>query len=1101
MSFSDNFIKRPVLTTVCSILIVLVGLIAIPTLSIENLPNIAPPLIQVTSNYGGANSLVTEQAVTNPIEQQINGVPGANYISSTSTMSGASTIQVYFNQGTDIDIDQVNVQNRVSLAMPQLPQQVQATGVSVMQSTPSILLAYQVTSTEGQFDASYLNGLIYQNLYFQLERVPGVATVNLLGGSNPAFWLFVDANKLSANNLTADQVVNAVASQNSVAVGGLVGGPPAAGNQKFAYPILVENNGNLVSVEELNNLIVGRTSTGNLLRLRDVGEATYGTNTFAQQAVSIEGHPSITVAVFQTPESNALDVSNQVVQVMNAFTQTVPPGVKVFEIYNIGQFIESAVEGVVDALGLAIVLVLLILFLFLQDWRATVVPSLAIPISLVGTFAFVKIFGFSINQLTLLGLVLATGLVVDDAIVVIEAVEKNLEKGMRPRQAAMECMGELFGALVATALVLMAVFVPVAFYPGGIGIIYRQFALTIAFSIAISAFNALTFSPMLSALLLRSRKSPPPGRLVGIIGGVVVGLAFGRFSAASFGSITYVIGVVGGVLAGANLVWIFSRFNAFFTRLERFYASLVGGLIDRRRWILVGLGGGIALTLFAFTALPSAFIPEEDQGYGMGIFQLQNGASLSQTQGAALEVAKVLDAEPEIIAGSVVSGYGFNGASPDQGVFFFGFKPLEERSGADQKAPAIVNRINAKLSQISSGMAVAAQPPAIPGFSAQGGFYFQFNDLSNGAFTFNQLDEQAKQLIQAGTASGGFSTLYTQFIPSAPAFGLKIDRSILGALNVDFQQAMQTIAVLAGSNYSGLTYESGQVRNIYVQAAADNRKSLEDVLGYYVRSNDDKMVQVSEFATAELTSAPPVISHFNLYRTILIQGAEAVGKSSGQALTLIQNLFHAQEFNNIGYAFTGLAALQLSAGNASVLVFGLGILVVYLVLSAQYESYVTPVIILMTVPLAMLGALVFLALRSIDLNIYAQVGLVTLIGLAAKNGILIVEVAEQHMKEGMTAAEAAIASAESRLRPILMTAIAALAGFLPLVVATTAGANSQQSLGTVIFGGLLVATVLSLGVVPPFYVVVKALEARWFGEADAEGTELAPAPEPPAGSV
>ncbi|WP_216903688.1 efflux RND transporter permease subunit [Synechococcus sp. CCY 9618] len=1093
MSFSDNFIKRPVLTTVCSILIVLVGLIAIPTLSIENLPNIAPPLIQVTANYGGANSLVTEQAVTNPIEQQINGVPGANYISSTSNMSGTSTIQVYFEEGTDINIDQVNVQNRVSLAMPQLPQQVQATGVSVMQSTPSILLAYQVTSSEGQFDAPYLNGLIYQDLYYQLERVPGVATVNLLGGSNPAFWLFVDADKLTANNLTADEVVNAVSSQNSVAIGGLIGGPPAGGDQKFAYPILVENNGNLVSVEELNNLIVGRSSSGNLLRLKDVGQATYGANTYAQQAVSIDGYPSITVAVFQTPESNALDVSNQVVKVMDQFTQNVPPGVKVFEIYNIGQFIESAVEGVVDALGLAIVLVLIILFIFLQDWRATVVPTLAIPISLIGTFAFVKIFGFSINQLTLLGLVLATGLVVDDAIVVIEAVEKNLEKGMRPRQAAMACMGELIGALVATALVLMAVFVPVAFYPGGIGIIYRQFALTIAFSIAISAFNALTFSPMLSALLLRSRKSPPPGRLVGIIGGAVVGLAFGRFSAASFGSVTYVLGVVVGVLAGANLTWIFERFNRFFVRLERSYASLVTFLIERRRWILVGLGGGIALTLFAFSALPSAFIPEEDQGYGLGIIQLQNGASLSQTQATAKEVAKVLKEEKEIVAGSVVSGYGFNGASPDQGVFFFGLKPLEERSGTDQKAPAIVKRLNAKLGAISSGLAVAAQPPAIPGFSAQGGFYFQFNDLSNGAYSFNQLDELAKKQILAGTTSGDFSTLYTQFIPSSPAFGLKIDRSVMGALNVNFQQAMQTIAVLAGSNYSGLTYESGQVRNIYVQAAAENRSSLEDVLSYYVRSNDNKLVQVSEFATADLTSAPPVISHYNLYRTILIQGAEAIGKSSGQALTRIQQIFKAQDFNNIDYAFTGLAALQLSAGNASVLVFGLGILVVYLVLSAQYESYVTPVIILMTVPLAMLGALVFLALRSIDLNIYAQVGLVTLIGLAAKNGILIVEVAEQHMEEGMTAAEAAIASAESRLRPILMTAIAALAGFLPLVVATTAGANSQQSLGTVIFGGLLVATVLSLGVVPPFYVVVKALEERWFGSSTEEdGAELEP---------
>jgi multidrug efflux pump subunit AcrB len=496
------------------------------------------------------------------------------------------------------------------------------------------------------------------------------------------------------------------------------------------------------------------------------------------------------------------------------------------------------------------------------------------------------------------------------------------------------------------------------------------------------------------------------------------------------------------------------------------------------------------LTAIAFSALPSAFIPEEDQGYGLGIYQLQNGASLSQTQKVGTEIASILKTEEDIVAASVISGYGFNGSSPDQGVFFFGLKPLEERSGADQKAPAIVQRLNAKLSKLSSGLAVAAQPPAIPGFSAQGGFYFQFNDLSNGSYSFPQLDALAQQLVAAGNASGQFSTLYTQFIPSAPAFGLKIDRSIMGALSIDFQQAMQTIAVLAGGNYSGLTYENGQVRNIYVQSEASGRSNLDDILGYYVRNNDGKLVQVSEFATTELASAPPVISHYNLYRTILVQGAEAIGKSSGQALTAIQQIFKEQNFNNIGYAFTGLAALQLSAGSASVLVFGLGVLVVYLVLSAQYESYVTPVIILMTVPLAMLGALVFLAIRSIDLNIYAQVGLVTLIGLAAKNGILIVEVAEQHLEEGMGVKEAAMAAAESRMRPILMTAIASLAGFLPLVVATTAGANSQQSLGTVIFGGLLVATVLSLGVVPPFYVLIKNLEARWFPEQPQQESQL-----------
>ena len=1084
MSLSDTFIRRPVLTTVCSLLILLVGLISLPALPIENLPNIAPPLIQVVANYGGANAEVTEVAVTNPIEQQIDGAPGVAYIGSNTTLTGNSTINVYFEQGTDIDIDQVNVQNRVSLAMPQLPQQVQLTGVSVKQSTPSILLAYQVSSTEGQFDAAYLNGLIYSELYYELSRVPGVASVGVLGGSNPAFWLFLDPGRLTENNIAADEVVEAVQQQNTVAIGGMVGGPPAGGDQAFAYPLKVQNNGNLTSVEQLNDLILGRTTKGNLLRLRDVGQATYGFNTFSQACVDKYNHPSIDVAVFQTPGSNALDVSKGVVKVMDAFAGRVPPGVKVELIYNIGQFIQSAVEGVVDALGLAIVLVLLILFLFLQDWRATVVPSLAIPISLVGTFAFVQAFGFSINQLTLLGLVLATGLVVDDAIVVIEAVAVNLGKGMQPREAAMACMGQLIGALVSTALVLMAVFVPVAFYPGSIGIIYRQFALTIAFAVGISAFNALTFSPMLSGLILRRGTADPPRGWPWILAGALVGLAFGRFN--GVGGWTYPLGVVLGVLGGANLPWIFDRFNAFFERLRRGYGSLVARLVARRRAVMLFLAGGIVLTGVAFSSLPQAFIPNEDQGYGLGIFQLQNGASLSQTSKMASEIAAILKEEPEVMAAAVVSGYGFNGGSPDQGVFFYGFRPLEERGSAAQRAPAIVRRLNGRLRELSSGMAIAAEPPAIPGFSSQGGFTFQFNDLSRGGYSFSELHDLARQLIAAGNRTGDFSSLYTQFIPSAPAFRLKIDRDAIGALNIDFKQAMDTIAILAGSNFADLTYEAGQVRNIYVQAEAGSRSTLENILGYYVRDRDGALVPISQFTEVELSSSPPVINHYNLYRSIVIQGAEAIGRSSGQALAGIQRVFERQNFNNIASAFTGLAALQLSAGGASLVVFGLGILVVFMVLSAQYESFVTPLIILMTVPLAMLGAIAFLAARAMDLSIYAQVGLVTLIGLAAKNAILIVEVAEQHLAKGATASEAAIAAAESRLRPILMTAIAALAGFFPLVIADGAGAHSQQALGSVIFGGLLVATVLSLGVVPPFYVFVKQLQGHHPGHAAAD---------------
>ena len=1078
MSFSDNFIKRPVLTTVCSILIVLVGVISIPILPIAYLPNIANPEIQVIANYGGANAEVTEQAVTNPLEQQINGVPGVSYISSNTDMTGNSTINVYFDQTTDIDIDQVNVQNRVTLANPQLPEKVTETGVSVKQSNPSILLAYVVSSSKGQFDAAYLNGLIYEELYYPLSRVEGVATVNVYGGATPAFWLFIDPDKLAANKLTSESVINAVKAQNSVSVGGLVGGPPASGDQAYTYPIVVENNGNLISIDDFNNLIVSRSPLGNLLKLKDIGEVRYGTNSFNVQAINKKGQESLTVAVYQTPSSNALDVSQAVVDEINQFKTTVPPGVTVNQIYDIGQFIKSSVDGVIDALGLAIVLVLIILFLFLQNWRATVVPSLAIPISLVGTFAFLNIFGFSINQLTLLGLVLATGLVVDDAIVVIEAVSTNIENGMNPREAALACMGELFGALLATALVLMAVFVPVAFYPGGTGIIYKQFALTIAFSVGISAFNALTFSPMLSGLILPKTKPPEPKGRSWIVVGVIVGLAFGRFSAASFGNWTYLVGIVIGALAGSNLPLIFKVFNRNFERLENTYANILKRVIRARTVVLAGLVVGIVMTGFAFTTLPTAFIPDQDQGYGMGVFQLQNGASLVETKKLGSQIAKILSEEEDVAEASIVAGAGFMGSSPDQGIFFFGLLPLEERKGAEHSSEAIVNRLNTKLIQLSDGLARASGPPAVPGFSPQGGFYFQFNDLSNSAYTFNELSDLAGQLIKTAKASGDFSNVYTQFNPSSPAIGLKVNRDVMGALNVEYKAAMDTIAALAGSNFSGLTYENGQVRNIYVQGTPNQRENIDDILSFYVQSRDGDLVQVSQFAEAELSSAPPVISHYNLSRTVLIQGAQAIGKSSGQALATIQQLFTAQNYTNIGSAFTGLAALQLSAGNASILVFGLGVLFVYLVLSAQYESYITPIIILATVPLAMLGALAFLAFRSIDLNIYAQIGLVTLIGLAAKNGILIVEVAEQKLKQGKSTVDAVMESAESRLRPILMTAVAALAGFLPLVVANGAGASAQQALGTVIFGGLVVATVLSLIIVPPVYVLIKNLESR-----------------------
>ena len=1089
MSASNNFITRPVLSTVCSLLIVIVGLIAIPILPIENLPDIAPPTVKVSATYVGADAVSVEQGVTTVLEQQINGVEEMDFITSNSSSDGVSSISVSFNSGTDGNINQVNVQNRVALAEPQLPEEVRKAGVTVNKASNSILLVYNFVNADPQkteYSVETISGYLDKNLTDNIKRVPGVGEVTYFGNRKIAFRLWLDPDRLAANGLTSSDVVRQLQSQNRLVPAGKVGGAPAPKGQEFTFTVQLQ--GRLTTEREFENIVLKTTDDGGLVKLRDVGRVSLGGETYGIDAMDLKGTPSVGVAVYQLSGSNAIEVSNGVKDVIAAFEESLPVGMETQKIYDTTDFINQSIKGVTNSLRDAVILVVLILFLFLQNWKATLVPAIAIPVALIGTFALVLAFGFSLNQLTLFGLVLATGLVVDDAITVVEDTSAKKAEGLSAVQAAIATMDELFGAVIATSLVKMAVFLPVLFFPGATGTIYKQFAATILFSIAISTFNALTFSPMLSGLILRGGETAEPKGWTWPVAGVIVGLAFGRFSSAAFGNWTYVLGVVVGGIAGANLSLIFRVFNTNFSRLQNGYARLIRTLITARRWVMVTLAGGILLTVLAFTALPSAFIPDEDQGYLAGFYQLQNGASLSQTETMARQIAVILKEEKDVLNANVISGYGFNGSSPDQGTILIGLKPLSERPGAANNSFAIADRLNAKLSSLSSGLAVVGQPPAVPGFSAQGGFYFQFNDLT-GNYSFNQLDDQAQTLIKAGKASGNFSSLYTQFIPSAPAFGLKVDRAVMGALNVDYKEAMSTIAVLAGGSYTGLTYENGQVRNVYVQAGEEQRDTVEKILSYYVKNRDGDLIQVSQFAEAELSSAPPIISHYNLYRTVLIQGAQAVGKSSGQALSSIQALFKKENFNNIGYAFTGLAALQLSAGSASVLVFGFGILIVYLVLSAQYESYVTPVIILMTVPLAMLGALVFLAIRSIDLNIYAQVGLVTLIGLAAKNGILIVEVAEQHLEDGMNATDAVIASAESRLRPILMTAIAALAGFLPLVVANGAGAQSQQSLGTVIFGGLVVATVLSLGVVPPFYVVIKGLEERFFGRKQGDGDE------------
>jgi HAE1 family hydrophobic/amphiphilic exporter-1 len=828
------------------------------------------------------------------------------------------------------------------------------------------------------------------------------------------------------------------------------------------------------------------------------------------------------MAIYQRTGSNALEVSRGVEEVLNEFTATMPVGMTMQKIIDNTDFVRASIDGVSSALRDAVILVVLVLFLFLQDWKATMVPAIAIPVALVGSFLGVLVFGFTLNQLTLFGLVLATGLVVDDAITIIETTATKKASGLGALAAAKATMDDLFGAVLATTLVLFAVFIPVLFFPGATGTIYRQFAATILFAVAISTFNALTFSPMLSALLL-GWQGPPPGRRTYAIAGGAVGFLYGLLAAGGGGALAAMGAVAAGLLVGfvlellsglplrlpfslaggvAGLVlggvanpaavlafalggalfgWLtpelFGWFNRGYGGIERGYEKGLAWVLSHRTLIMAALIAGIALTAVAFNTIASGFVPVEDQSYAIGILQAPDGSSLENTRQINQRVAAILREEKDIETASVFSGASFAGNAPNRGLFFFGTRQWNERPGADQSVSAIVERLNRRFATIQEARVLVIEPPAIPGYGTGGGFEFQMLNRSGGALSDSQFFASAQQLIGNANASGLFDRVFTQFSPEAPQLQILVDRDRMAALGVDFQSAMQAFSFNIGSFYVNDTFEGGRVRRVFVQADQAFRASPEQLRGLYTKNAAGEPIPLSEFIRIEPATGPAVIPRFNLFRSIMVEGGPAPGRSSGQAINDIRRLFEDLSINGVSFDWTGISREEIRAGALAIVVFGLGILAAYLVLAAQYESYTDPLIILMTVPTAMLGALLFLAARGEVLNIFAQVGLVMLIGLAAKNGILIVDMANQRMEEGATALEAAADSARSRFRPILMTAISSLFGFLPLVLASGAGARGQASLGTVVFGGLAVATVLSLFVVPVFYVVMKQLVA------------------------
>ncbi len=1078
MSFADPFIKRPVLTSVCSLAIFIAGLVVYQTLPIEFVPDVSQPQIQVNATYQGGNANIVEKSVTDPLEDLLSDTPGVDYLTSSST-AGSSTISMFLAPETSADTAMLDAQNRIQKGIRFLPQTTQDYGVTVTQSSDTQLSGYMITSDQGQYDSVYLATLIEDNLKKQLQIVNGVGTVTIYPEGS-RFQLFLDPDLLKAYDLTIDDIDKKIRSQNYPSSAGTVGATLITDDDaSYSYPVLVKDGGYIQTVEEFENLAVRTAPSGALIRVKDIGTVEYISNP-SQSLKTLDGYPASFISINQKSGSNAVQVAREIEEVINNFKETAPPGIRVVQMNDQKSFILDSIQNVTDALGLAVILVLVTLLLFLKKWRTVLIPALAIPVAIVGTFLFLGLFDFSLNFLTLTGLVLATGLVVDDAILVVESVSKNIEAGMPPKQAAFSTMNELSGAVVSTSLVLITLFVPVTLVASSVGQIYQQFAVTIIFAIAISTFNALTFSPMMAGLILLPGDQKTASKWITGIGGLVVGALFGMFTRANFGDLIVPIAIAFFGLVGFYLNKVFQAFESVYASLEKKFAGLVQYLIHKHRVVTACLVPAFILTIFLLNSTPTGLIPQEDMSLLYGSMQLASGASLPATAKVAAQASSILKQDKQskdsaINDAVVITGFG---GTPESMFVYASLKPLEDRPKKSQGSDAQARSLAANLLPLPTAFPPQFFQQPMISVARDSSITMLLVDKSNKRYTFEELNEFAQRFRNSAQKDPSIGSIIPTFSPDAPAYELRIDRSKLSSLGVDFDKAMTTLADLAGGFRASQTSIPGGVRDVQIISDSMGRREINDLLNYSVQSNNGNMVKIRQFANAELISAPPSIDHFQFNRSVKFNIQAAPGFSQGQVINSLQDVFVENNFKDIGIQFDGIARTQLQSGGQILFLFALAGLAVFLILSATYESYFTSTTILLTVPLAILGSLLFVKMRSMDLNIFSQVGLLMLIGLAAKNAILVVEFADQRMADGLVAAEAALEAAKSRLRPILMTSIASLAGFFPLVVARNAGANAQQSIGTVVFGGLLVGTILSLGVVPSVYVFIKNLGAR-----------------------
>ncbi|MEJ5899610.1 efflux RND transporter permease subunit [Ochrobactrum teleogrylli] len=1042
MNFSRFFVDRPVFAGVLSVLIFVAGLIGMTGLPISEYPEVVPPQIVVRAQYPGANPAVISETVATPLEEQINGVEGMLYMQSQATADGVMTLTVTFALGTDPDQAQQLVQNRISQAEPRLPEEVRTLGVTTAKSSPDLTLVVHLISPDGRYDVNYLRNYAVLNVKDRIARIPGVGQVQIFGGGDYSMRVWIDPQKAAERGLSASDIANAIRQQNVQAAAGVIGASPSVSG--LDLQLSVNAQGRLQTPEDFANIVVKSGNEGEITRLGDVARVEMGAADYSLRSL-LDNKQAVGMGVFQAPGSNALQISENVHAAMADLKKTMPEGVDFDIVYDTTQFVKASIESVIHTLLEAIVLVVIVVILFLQTWRASIIPLVAVPVSIVGTFAVMYVFGFSINALSLFGLVLAIGIVVDDAIVVVENVERNIEQGLSPVEATYRAMQEVSGPIIAIALVLVAVFVPLAFIAGLTGQFYRQFALTIAISTVISAFNSLTLSPALAALLLRGHDAPKD-RLTRIMD-----KAFG---------------------------WFFRGFNRFFGASSNAYGRGVGAILSRKSLVMGLYVVLLGVTFVLFRAVPGGFVPAQDKQYLIGFAQLPDAATLDRSEDVIRRMTDIALNQPGVANAIAFPGLSINGFtnSSNSGIVFVTLKPFEERKTPDLSAGAITMQLNQKFGSIQDAFIAMFPPPPVQGLGTTGGFKLQLEDRNG--LGFRALDDATKAFLAKAYQTPELAGLYSSYQINVPQLYADLDRVKARQLGVAVTDVFETLQIYLGSLYVNDFNAFGRTYSVRIQADANYRSHAEDIGKLKVRSQSGEMIPLSALMKVEQTVGAERAIRYNGFLSADINGNPAPGFSSGQAQAAIERI--AQETLPAGIAFewTDLTYQQILAGNSGFLVFPLALLLVYLVLAAQYESLALPLSIIMIVPMGIMAALTGVWLTGGDNNVFTQIGLIVLVGLSAKNAILIVEFARELELSGRSVVQAAVEASRLRLRPILMTSMAFIMGVVPLVTSTGAGAEMRSAMGIAVFAGMIGVTAFGIFMTPVFYVLIRKLSGE-----------------------